>query len=91
MAGADEVESSLLHQPYLAYFGSIESHCPQYTVVVMDAGAVDEQFLAIEQKALLGIEREGTDAELHMLLAYDTAFRHQANGGLIEVGVFGRP
>ena len=63
MAGADKVESSLLHLPHLADFCIVESHCAQHTVIVVNASTVDEHLLAVEHEAILSIERERADAK----------------------------
>ena len=61
--GTDEVEASLLHQPHLADLSIVEGHRPKDAVVVMHAGSVDKQRLAIEHETLLSIERKGANAE----------------------------
>ena len=55
MTGADKIETSLLHLTNLSYLGSVEGHRPQYAVVVVYAGTIDKQRLAVEHKTLLGI------------------------------------
>ena len=54
MAGADEVETSLLHQLHFADFSSIEGHCPQHAVVVMHTGSINQNRFAVKHKSLLG-------------------------------------
>ena len=63
MAGADEVETGFFHLAHLADFGIVESSGTQHTVVVMYTGTVDEYFLTVEHETILGVEREGADAE----------------------------
>ena len=75
MAGADEVETSILHQAYLANLCGIECHRTKNSVIVMHTGTVDEYGLTIEHKTFHGIERERADA----------VFRGELRAGLFLV------
>ena len=91
MTRPDKVEASLLHQPDLTDFGSIESHRSEHAVVVMHTGTINQERLAVEQEATLCIEGEGADAVIHGLLVDGTSAFLDGHTGLIEGGGVGRP
>ena len=62
MTGADEVEPRLLHLAHLADLCIVEGHGTQHTVVVVYAGTVDKQGLAIKHKTLFGRILNGADS-----------------------------
>ena len=60
---SDGIESGLLKQPDFADFCLVYGFGSQWTVVGMDAAATHFHGPAVEQKSLVGIEIERTDAE----------------------------
>ena len=89
MRGTNQIEASLLHEFHLADFCIVESHRSDDTVVVMHAGTIDEHLFAVEHEALLGIERERTDAVADGALVEYLLVLLEGNGGLVELGSVG--
>ena len=89
--GADEVEARLLHLAYLTDLSCIKGHSAKHTVIVVDAGAIDEHLLSVEHETILGIERERADAIFCSCVVDDVASLLQFHFRLIERRIFGRP
>ena len=89
MRGTNQIEACLLHEFHLTDLSIVESHRSDDTVVVMHAGTIDEHLFAVEHEALLGIERERTDAVADGALVEHLLVLLEGNGGLVELGSVG--
>ena len=65
MGGADGIEAHFLELFYLPGLGVIHRHGADGTVVVMQAAALELDFLAIDPQAVLHVRLDGADAEQH--------------------------
>ena len=87
MRGTDGIEASLLHQLGFAIFRLVVGSSAQDTIVMMDAGSIEFQGLAIEQQSATGIILDGPDAIADADLVTTRCFKFR----LVQIGIVGRP
>ena len=85
MGGADRIIAGFLQKRDLPEFGIAIGFGAQRAIIMMDAGALQEQSLAIDRKALLAPFELADSAFEGLFISLE------GNLDLIEVGIFGRP